>query len=145
MQQGSPLLLDAGIVRAQQRQQIAFGLVRNHLDDVGQVLAFGSELDHGPPVKVTDFDTLGKFLALRGELRHASAGGAQLFAELAMGDLEAAHGRAALFGIGSPAAALVIPESASCASALSSKAPTCLRIAFSVTPSRCAIVQILCG
>src|SRR5262249_33123372 len=61
---------------------------------------FGSELDHGPLVKVTDFDTLGKVLALRGELRHASARGAQLFAELAMGDLEAAHGRAALFGIG---------------------------------------------
>ena len=59
MQQGSPLLLDAGVVRAQQGQQIAFGLVRNHLDDIGQVLAFGSELDHGPLVKVADFDTLG--------------------------------------------------------------------------------------
>jgi hypothetical protein len=37
MQQGSSLLLDAGLVRSQQREQIALGLIRHHLDDVGQV------------------------------------------------------------------------------------------------------------
>ena len=40
MQQGSPLLTDTGVVRSQQCKQIAFSLICNHLDDVGQVLAF---------------------------------------------------------------------------------------------------------
>src|SRR5262249_59739945 len=84
MQQGSPLLIGAGIVRSQQRKQIALGLIGNHFDDVGQVLAFGGELDHGPLVEVSDFDALGKAAALLEELRHASAGGAQLPAEPAM-------------------------------------------------------------
>jgi hypothetical protein len=50
MQKGSPLLIDAGVVRPQQRYQIALGLIGNHLDDVGQMLTFGGELDHGPLV-----------------------------------------------------------------------------------------------
>src|SRR5712692_3016322 len=64
------------------------------------MLAFRGELDHGALIEVADFDALGKVLAVRAELRHAIAGRAQLLAELAMGDLEAAHSRAALFGIG---------------------------------------------
>ena len=56
MQQGSPLLIDTGVVRSQQRQQIALGLIGNHLDDVGQVLTLRGELDHGPLVEVSDFD-----------------------------------------------------------------------------------------
>ena len=99
MQQGSPLLIDTGVVRSQQCKQIALGLIGNHLDDVGQMLAFGGELDHGPLVEVADFDALGNIAALLEQPRHARAGRAQLLAELAMGDLEAAHGRAALFGI----------------------------------------------
>src|SRR5262249_62218357 len=42
---------------------------------------------------------LGKVAALLQQLRHADAGCPQLLAELAMGDLEAAHGRPSLFGI----------------------------------------------
>ena len=36
MQQGSALLIGTGVVRSQQCQQIALGLIGNHLDDVGQ-------------------------------------------------------------------------------------------------------------
>src|SRR6266478_9279262 len=70
----------------------------DHLDDVGQVLTF-RELDHGLLVEVSDFDALGNVAALLEELRHASAGCAQLLAEPAMGDLEAPHGRPTLFGV----------------------------------------------
>jgi hypothetical protein len=38
------------IVRSQQRQQIALGLVGNHLDDVGQVLSLCGKLDERPLV-----------------------------------------------------------------------------------------------
>src|SRR6266853_5309582 len=65
----------------------------------GQVLAFGGEPDDGPLVEVSDFDALGNVAALLEELRHASAGCAQLLAEPAMGDLEAPHGRPTLFGV----------------------------------------------
>ena len=97
MQQGSPFLIGTGVVRSQQRKQIALGLIGNHLDDVGQVLTFGGELDDGPLVEVSDFDALGNAATLLEELRHASAGCAQLLAEPAMGDLEAPHGRPAPF------------------------------------------------
>src|SRR5207344_1546944 len=62
-----------------------------------QVLSFGGELDDGPLVEVSDFDALGNAAALLEQLRHASAGCAQLLAEPAMGDLEAPHGRPAPF------------------------------------------------
>ena len=74
MQQGSPFLIGTGVVRSQQRQQIALGLIGNHLDDVGQMLTFRGELDHGPLVEVSDFDALGNVAALLEELRHASVG-----------------------------------------------------------------------
>src|SRR5260370_11848001 len=99
MQQGSPLLIDTGVVRSQQCKQIALGLIGNHLDDVGQVLTFRGELDHGPFVEVSDFDALGNVAALLEEPRYASAGCAQPLAEPAMGDLEAPHGRPALFSV----------------------------------------------
>ena len=73
MQQRASLLLGTGIMRPQQRQQIALGLVSHHLDDVGQMLAFGGELDHGALTEVADLDTLGKRLALLDDLREASA------------------------------------------------------------------------
>jgi hypothetical protein len=50
VQQGSALLIGTGVVRSQQRKEIALGLIGNHLDDVGQVLTFRGELDHGPLV-----------------------------------------------------------------------------------------------
>jgi len=99
MQQSSALLIGTGVVRSQQRKQIALGLIGNHLDDVGQVLSFGGELDHGPLVEVSDFDALGNVAALLEELRHASVGCAQLLAEPGVSDLEAPHGRPAPFGI----------------------------------------------
>src|SRR5260370_39113826 len=80
MQQGSPLLVGTGVVGAQQRKKIALGLIGNHLDDVGEVLALGGELDHGPLVAVSDFDALGDVAALLEQLRHASARCAQLLA-----------------------------------------------------------------
>src|SRR6516164_2971770 len=63
------------------------------------MLAFGGELDHGSLVEFADFDALGNLAALVEEPAHAGAGAAQLVAEPAMGDLEAPHGRPALFGI----------------------------------------------
>ena len=46
---------------------------------------------NGPLIEVSDFDTPGKVAALLEELRHASAGCAQLLAEPGVGNLEAPH------------------------------------------------------
>jgi hypothetical protein len=43
------------------------------LNDVGQVLAFRRELNHGLLVDVSDFDALGNVAALLEQLRDASA------------------------------------------------------------------------
>ena len=64
MQQGSPLVIDAGIVRPQQCNELALGLIGNHLDDVGQVLAFRGELDHSLLAELSNFDALGDVAAL---------------------------------------------------------------------------------
>jgi hypothetical protein len=45
--------------------RIALGLISNHLDDVGQMLAFRGKLDDGPLVEVSDFDALGNVAAFR--------------------------------------------------------------------------------
>jgi hypothetical protein len=63
------------------------------------MLAFRGELDHGPLVEFSDFDALGNVAALVEELGYSRAGFAQLLAEPAMRDLEAPHGRPALFSI----------------------------------------------
>ena len=63
------------------------------------MLAFRRELDHGPLVEISDFDTLGYAAAPIEELAHACTGFAKLLAKLVIGNLEAAHGRPALFGI----------------------------------------------
>src|SRR5215216_1816862 len=105
MQQGSALLIGTGVVRSQQRKHIALGLIGNHLDDVGQVLSFGCELDDGPLVEVSDFDPLGNSAALLEELRRASTGYAQLLAEPAMGVLKprmVGRGRSALSAAAAP-------------------------------------------
>jgi hypothetical protein len=62
-------------VRSQQRKQIALGLIGNHLDDVGQVLTLGGELDHGGLGEVADFDPLGK-IAARGVAAQRPCGAA---------------------------------------------------------------------
>ena len=63
------------------------------------MLSFGGELDHRLLVEISDLDAFGNVTALLEELRHASAGCAQLLAEPAVDDLEAPHGRPAPFGI----------------------------------------------
>jgi hypothetical protein len=75
MQQGSSLLMGTGVVRSQQRKQIALSLIGNHLDDVGQVLAFRGELDHRPPAEVADLNALENVTASLEESCHVSAGG----------------------------------------------------------------------
>ena len=87
VQQRAPLLLGTGIVRPQQRQQIALGLVGHHLDDVGQVLALGGELDHGTLAEVSDLD------ALREASRRCSMSLAQASARRAQLLAECCHGR----------------------------------------------------
>ena len=99
VQQDSPSSSAPGVVRSQRRKRIALGLVGSHLDDLGQVLSFGGELDHG-----LLFEDLGP-RARSGTSRRCSkscatrARAVRTASELAMGDLEAPHGRPALFGI----------------------------------------------
>ena len=64
MEQGSPLLIGALVVRLQECNEIALGLIGNHLDNVGEVLAFRCQLDHGSFAEVSDFDALGNVAAL---------------------------------------------------------------------------------
>ena len=47
MQECSTFLRGSPIVRAQEGKQIALGLVGEHLDQVGQMLALAGELDEG--------------------------------------------------------------------------------------------------
>ena len=74
VQQGSPLLIGASVVSSQQRNQIALGLIGNHLDDIGQVLSFRGELDEGLLAEVLDFNPLGNVATLLEQPRHASTG-----------------------------------------------------------------------
>src|SRR3990172_5500127 len=93
------LVVAASVVRAQERQEVALGLVREHLDEVRQMLAFGGELDDGTVADVTDLDSLGECAAAPPELGESVACGPKLLADLAVSDLEAAHGRAAALGV----------------------------------------------
>src|ERR1700730_12896956 len=63
------------------------------------MLALRGELDHGPLAEVSDLDALSNIAALLEEPGDASAGRAQPFAERAMSDLEAPHGRPVLLGV----------------------------------------------
>jgi len=55
MQQRAPLVVAAGVVGPEEGQQVTFGLVGNHLDEVGQVFTFRGQLDHGAGTEVADF------------------------------------------------------------------------------------------
>jgi len=59
-------------VRPQERKQIALGLIGDHLDDVGQVLAFARELHHGTLVEFSHLDALGNVAVLIKQPGHAS-------------------------------------------------------------------------
>jgi hypothetical protein len=65
----------------------------------GQIFAFRGKRDHSPLVEFTDLDALGQVAVLVEEPAHARADFAQLLAESAMGNLEAAHVRPALSSI----------------------------------------------
>src|ERR1017187_6482945 len=99
MQERASLLFGTGVVRPQQREQIALGLIGDHLDDVRQVFALGGEFDHSTLTEVSDLDALGNVAAFVDEPGQAVTCGAQLLAEFAVGDLEAAHRGAALLGV----------------------------------------------
>jgi len=79
--------------------QIALDLVGDHLDDIGQMLALGGELDHGTLTEIADLDALGNVAALVDEPAQAITCRAQLFAEFAVGDFEAAHRWAVFLGV----------------------------------------------
>jgi hypothetical protein len=71
----------------------------------GQIFAFRGKRDHSPLVEFTDLDALGQVAVLVEEPAHARADFAQLLAEPAMGNLEAAmFGRRcrALFAASAP-------------------------------------------
>src|ERR1035438_8312137 len=99
MQERASLLFGTGVVKPQQREQIALGLIGDHLDDVRQVFALGGEFDHGTLTEVSDLGALGNVAAFVDEPGQAVTCGAQLLAEFAVGDLEAAHRGAALLGV----------------------------------------------
>ncbi len=50
------LLLGPRVMWPQEIEQIALGLVGEHLDDVGQMLALGGELDDGTLAQVPDLN-----------------------------------------------------------------------------------------
>lgn len=90
VQQRSAFLLGTQVVRPQKVEQIALRLICEHLDDVRQMLSLGGELDHGPLAQVPDLHARGEVATFIVELAQMLACSAQLFAELAISDLEAA-------------------------------------------------------
>src|SRR5215813_15140573 len=63
------------------------------------MLALRRKLDQGAIIEFVDLNALGGIAALVDEPAQVRAGFAQLLAEFAVGDLEATHGRPAVFGI----------------------------------------------
>jgi hypothetical protein len=55
MQERSAFLLGPRVMGVQEVQQIALGLIGEHLDDVGQMLSLGGEFDHSLLAQVSDF------------------------------------------------------------------------------------------
>lgn len=56
VEERAALLLGPRVMRPQEIEQIALGLVGEHLDDVGQMLALGGELDDGTLAQVPDLN-----------------------------------------------------------------------------------------
>ena len=96
MQQRASLVAAAGVVRSEEGEQIAFGLVGNHFDEVGQVFTFGGQLDHGPVAEVADFHPLWECSTAGEKLSESFPCVPKLLFYLAVGDLETAHSRLAL-------------------------------------------------
>ncbi len=92
LEEGAALLLSAAVVGSEEAEQITLGLVGDHLEQVGEVLAFDGELDDVGVDDFLDRDAGGQLGTLGFELgdpphRLAQAGG-----ERGVGDLESAHG-----------------------------------------------------
>src|SRR5260370_31320206 len=91
------------------------------------MLALGGEFDHGRLAQVPDLQARGGVATFLDEFAQALTRGAQLLAKLAIGDLEAAHSGAVLFGVvggGSPLLALELgPLHAGGADLLVQRAP----------------------
>ena len=102
MQEGTAFLVGPFVVRAQQDQQVAFGLVGDHFDEIGYVFALGRESDDRALAEVSDFDTVGEFSASVEELRETAARFLDGFADFGVSDFEAAHGAAALLAAAAP-------------------------------------------
>jgi hypothetical protein len=56
VEQRPALLVGAGVVGAQQREEVALGLVCHHLEEVDQVLALRGELNDGPVADISHLD-----------------------------------------------------------------------------------------
>ena len=88
LQQCAAVVVGARVVRSQQCEEVALGLVGNHLDDVSQVLALRGELDDSTVAEISDLDALWKIAALVDELGDTRTSGTELLAELAALDYE---------------------------------------------------------
>ncbi len=111
LDEGSPLVLDAGVFVAEETEQVALDLVGDHLEDGRQVLPFGGEFDDRPAAEGLDHgDTLGEGGALLPECRDSLGGLAEGVADLAMGDLEASRRRAFGFRVVERRAAVLLGE-----------------------------------
>lgn len=64
MDESSSLVVDAGVFGADLGEQVTFNLVSDHLDDIGQVLAFCGEFDDSVFGEFVDFDASWNFAAL---------------------------------------------------------------------------------
>ena len=79
------------VVRRDPTDEIGLGLVRDHLDDVGEVFALGGELDDVAGDNLADGDSPGHPGALGFELGVAAKRVPDRRSELGGRDLEAAH------------------------------------------------------
>ena len=72
--------------------EVGLGLIGHHLEQVGEELAFGGELDDGVWSELSDRHSAGQRSASGFQCFDLQHGGPQGVAELAVGDLEAADG-----------------------------------------------------
>ena len=88
MQQRSALLFGASVVSAKHGEQVAFGLISDHLDDIGKMLALGGELDDGDFAEIAHLDAFGKGFPPGEQRIELFLRISDLFSELAIGDLD---------------------------------------------------------
>src|SRR5271157_2952583 len=94
LQERAPLVLTASVMRPEKCQQVTLSLKCDHLDEVGDVFAFGGKFDQGAVTEVAHFDPIWERATARDKRGKVVPGSPKFFAEFAMGSLEATHGRA---------------------------------------------------